>query len=59
MEILIQSKSIYGQIKLYPMNAAAQALADIAGTKTLSESTLRLAEKLGHTVRELPVLARV
>lgn len=59
MDILIQSRSVYGVTKFYPMNEAARALAAIAGTVTLSESVLKYAEALGHAVRELPVLARV
>lgn len=59
MDILIQSRNVYGVTKFYPMNRAAETLAQIAGTVTLSESVLRLAESLGHSVRELPVLARV
>lgn len=59
MEILIQSRSVYGVTKFYPMNRAAETLAAIAGTVTLSEPVLRMAESLGHVVRELPVLARV
>ena len=59
MNILVRSKSVYGTTKFYPMNEAARHLAAIANTITLLPSTLALAERLGHTVEELPVLARV
>lgn len=36
MEIIVEVKSVYGQDKIYPINNAAQALARIAGKKTLS-----------------------
>lgn len=59
MNVLIQSKSVYGVTKFYPMNETAKLLAQVAGTATLTESTLKLAEQMGMCVTEMPVLARV
>lgn len=58
-QILVQHKNVYGNIVLYPMNDNAKLLAEIAGTKTLTNHTLALAERMGFEIVELPVLARV
>lgn len=46
--IVIEARDIYGQLKFYPKCAQAQVFADIAGTKTLSETNLRRIKKLGY-----------
>lgn len=51
--IEVEVKSVYGTDKIYPVNLAAQALARIAGTKTLSVSTLKEACLLGLEVVEI------
>ena len=53
MIIQIHIKSVYGEEKAYPKNHAAQCLADIAGTKTLTHFTLRQALSMGCTIVEL------
>lgn len=54
MLIMVIVKSVYGQSKIYPANDAAHALAEIAGTKTLAPSVLRVAkQKLGASVMTL------
>ena len=46
--IVIQPKpGAYGTIFFYPQNETAEWLAEIAGTKTLTLSTLRSAERMG------------
>ena len=50
MEILIRSQAVYGQTLYYPVNGAAELLADIAGTKTLRPDDLDRALILGHEV---------
>jgi len=50
MEIIVTVRNVYGNELVYPVNDAAKALAEIAGTKTLSHHALCLAERLGHTV---------
>lgn len=60
--ILVESRSVYGEWKYYPANRAAEVLAEIAGTKTLSERVLRAAQDLGHEVsthRGGPVFGKV
>lgn len=52
-ELLVSRRTVYGSELIYPANEAAQALAEIAGTTTLSERALGLAEKLGCTVAEI------
>lgn len=49
--ILVEYRRVYGLVKIYPINLGAQMLAQIAGTKTLSERDLELAAKLGLDVQ--------
>lgn len=49
----IEVKSIYGVNKIYPVNQAAKTLANIAGTKTLSEQDIIDAQSLGLVVVEV------
>lgn len=51
--IEVEAKSVYGNTLIYPVNAAAKTLAEIAGTKTLSKQTLKLAASLGMEVVEV------
>lgn len=45
----------YGRELIYPVNDAAKALAFIAGTRTLSQEALRLAQTtLGHKIEIVP-----
>ena len=50
--ILIELKTVYGKTTIYPANEAADLLAEIAGTKTLTNVTLALAERLGFEIVE-------
>ena len=50
MDITINIRPVYGQLKAYPVSDAAKALAEIAGTTTLTKRTLQLAETMGHKV---------
>lgn len=51
MEIIVQIKNVYGEEKIYPMCDKAQALAAIAGTKTLTRQTLRQVKALGYAIK--------
>jgi hypothetical protein len=52
MVIEILRREVYGTVKWYPVNATAQALAEIAGTKTLTEAVINVAmQRLGATVQ--------
>jgi hypothetical protein len=50
MKISVETKSVYGQIKVYPACPFSATFAEIAGTKTLSERNLRSIRKLGYAV---------
>lgn len=52
--IQVQVKSVYGNTLIYPVNEAAQLIANIAGTKTLSNANLACAERLGFTIQQVP-----
>jgi hypothetical protein len=43
----IEVKEVYGNRTIYPVNEQARLLARIAGTKTLTHSTVILAKELG------------
>ena len=43
----IQIKDVYGNRTIYPLNKQARVLALIAGTKTLTPTTISLAKELG------------
>jgi hypothetical protein len=51
--IQVFTRSVYGATNIYPANEAAQVLAEIAGTKTLSPKVLANAKKLGLTVEQV------
>jgi hypothetical protein len=53
MEIEIEIKTLYGVAMNYPVNRAAKALAEIAGTKTLTDRALALIQSMGATVVEI------
>ena len=61
--IRVQIRTEYGQVRYYPDNDAAEALASIAGTKTLTDHVLILAQtRLGLDIEYLypePALANV
>lgn len=48
--VQIQIRSVYGAIKYYPANQAAELIAQIAGTKTLSAQAIKLAVQLGMQI---------
>jgi hypothetical protein len=51
--IEIRAEKVYGNWVIYPMNPAAKLLAEIAGTKTLTNNTLQLAERMGFLIKEV------
>ena len=51
--IQVEVKTVYGKDKIYPVNEAAQILASIAGTKTLSPQTIEYANAIGLKVVEV------
>jgi len=57
--LIVRRREVYGVAKFYPMNTTAKLFAEIAGTKTLTEQTIGLAQHLGFTLvataDELPV----
>ena len=50
INVIVQARNVYGREALYPVSPAAQHLASIAGTKTLSRDNLRHAAEMGCTV---------
>jgi hypothetical protein len=50
MILEVEVKIAYGEERIYPVNKAARIFAAIAGTTTLTDSTLALAKKLGYKV---------
>jgi hypothetical protein len=52
--IEVRFDRIYGRLTCYPVNDAAKALAEIAGTKTLTPAAIEGARKLGFKVAIAP-----
>ncbi len=50
-EIQVTIRSVYGAQKIYPVNAAAEKLAELVGAKTLSGRQLAMAQDLGCSVK--------
>lgn len=48
--IQVCGRSVYGQIKIYPVNDPAKVLAELVGKATLSQLDLARAETLGLVV---------
>lgn len=51
--IEIEVRSVYGSLKVYPVNEQAKLLAQIAGTTTLTHATLCFAERMGFSIVEV------
>ena len=45
--ISVTVRSVYGEIKFYPANGAAECLARIAGTKTITVHAMKEARAMG------------
>ena len=50
MTVTVEVRSIYGQLKVYPICPRAKLFAEIAGSKTLTHSTLCKIEALGYEI---------
>ena len=48
-KLIVRKESAWGNVRYAPVCETAQILAQIAGTKTLTDETIRLAKKLGYT----------
>lgn len=51
--IEVTIKNVYGKATVYPANEAAEFLAAIAGTKTLSTAVLAYARRLGFDIKQV------
>jgi hypothetical protein len=54
--IEVNLKSVYGEVKAYPINEAAKLFAELAGTKTLTMQSLKLIKALGYEVKAVDPL---
>jgi hypothetical protein len=50
----VRMMDVYGKRVVYPVCDKAKVFASIAGTKTLTEVTLRCIQKLGYAIRVVP-----
>jgi hypothetical protein len=50
MNITVEGKSVYGEIKFYPMCDMSRGFAKIAGTKTLTVTVLRQIKAMGFLI---------
>lgn len=49
--IQIEVRSVFGQLKIYPICGCAKLFAEIAGTKTLTARNVRQIESLGYNIQ--------
>ena len=54
----VTTKNVYGNKLIYPINATAKKFAYLTNTKTLSESTLKVAESLGFEIEKKQLLIK-
>lgn len=54
-EIHVVIKDQYGCITYVPHNEMARAMAEIAGTKTLTPRVLKVAQGMGYKIKGVPV----
>jgi hypothetical protein len=52
--VLVRVTDVYGKRVVYPVCDKAKLFASIAGTKTLTDSTLMYIKKLGYTLHPVP-----
>jgi len=52
--IHVRVTDVYGKRVVYPICDHAKVFASIAGTKTLTETTLRCIRKLGYEIHVIP-----
>lgn len=50
----VRVMDVYGKRVVYPVCDKAKVFASIAGTKTLTDSTLMYIKKLGYTLHVIP-----
>lgn len=50
MNIIVEIKNVYGSTQIYPVSQEAKIFARIAGTKTLTGTTISLVKQLGYEV---------
>lgn len=43
----VSIKNVYGVDKMYPLNKQARLLAELAGTRTLTDHACKIAEEMG------------
>jgi hypothetical protein len=48
--ITVEIRDVYGKPTVYPMDTAARIFADIAGTTTLTDMTLKRIKALGYHI---------
>ena len=51
MEITVKIKAVYGRDLVYPLCPKAICFANVAGTDTLTESTIMWIKKLGYRIK--------
>jgi hypothetical protein len=50
-DIIVRVRDVYGQRKVYPVCSDAKLFAEIAGTTTLTDNTLRRIRDLGFDIK--------
>jgi hypothetical protein len=56
MKIVIEKKSVYGAVNIYPVCQTAKFFASLAGTKTLTQHAVELIKRAGYEVEQKAVM---
>ena len=48
--ITVKIRNVYGEDKVYPVSDEARLFASIAGTTTLTNSTINMIKQLGYSI---------
>jgi|TARA_R100001530_G_scaffold136325_1_gene116457 hypothetical protein len=54
---IVEIKHNYNTVRAYPVNRVAHLLAQLAGAKTLTPDTRRIAKQLGYRFEEMPQIS--
>ena len=58
--IVVTTRNVYGQDKIYPVCEHAHMLAELAGTKTFTDHAIKLIKKMGiHSSRRAEAIAPI
>lgn len=49
MKVIVRKEQAWGNVRIVPVCETSKLLAQLAGTKTLTDEAIRIAKELGYT----------